>query len=132
MDYTNITLKQYMDAKVKMLKAVGSKDGTCADGADCDRCPLNRASDAFEVDCSDFEALYPELAAKQVLNFVDWTKVAVDTKVYVKNTETECWSKGYFAKYSRGKVYTWIEGYTSWVVNDDRMCEPFVFAKLAD
>ena len=45
---------------------------------------------------------------------VDWSKVAVDTPILVRDSEKESWRKRYFAKYDNGKVYTWLVGATSW------------------
>ena len=45
---------------------------------------------------------------------VDWTKIPVDTKVLVKDTEDGCvYTKRYFAEYKDGYIYTWADGKTS-------------------
>lgn len=45
---------------------------------------------------------------------VDWSKVPVNTKIYVRDKEEDRWVKRYFAKYENGRVFAWIDGYTSW------------------
>ena len=45
---------------------------------------------------------------------VDWSKVAVDTPILVRDSEKESWRKRYFAKYENGMVYAWGGGTTSW------------------
>ena len=45
---------------------------------------------------------------------VDWSKVAVDTPILVRNSEEEAWRKRYFAKYYNLIVYAWGGGTTSW------------------
>lgn len=45
---------------------------------------------------------------------VDWSKVAVDTPILVRDSEKESWRKRYFAKYDNGIVYAWGGGTTSW------------------
>lgn len=45
---------------------------------------------------------------------VDWSKVAVDTPILVRDSEEEAWRKRHFAKYENGKVYAWGNGTTSW------------------
>lgn len=62
---------------------------------------------------------------------VDWNKVPVDTKVYVRDIEEDRWIKRYFAKYENGRVSAWIDGYTS------RVCQEYEtrsweYAKLAE
>ena len=45
---------------------------------------------------------------------VDWSKVAVDTPILVKDRNDHEWLKRYFAKYENGSVYAWNTGKTSW------------------
>lgn len=54
------------------------------------------------------------------LGIVDWSKVEVDTPIFVRNSITETWKCRYFAEYKYGKVYTWRDGKTSWsnVISD--------------
>ena len=49
---------------------------------------------------------------------VDWSKVAVDTPILVRDFEYSNWLKKHFAKFESGKVYTWRGGGTSWNSND--------------
>ena len=48
------------------------------------------------------------------LGIIDWSKVSVDTPVFVRDSENDVWKCRYFAKYEYGKVYTWVDGRTSW------------------
>ena len=45
---------------------------------------------------------------------VDWSKVAVDTPILVRDREKEAWRKRHFAKYENGIVFAWVHGLTSW------------------
>lgn len=60
---------------------------------------------------------------------VDWSKVAVDTPILVREYEDGGWFKRYFAKYENGKVYAWDNGYTSWI--GEEMLD-WEYAKLAE
>ncbi len=62
---------------------------------------------------------------------VDWSKVAVDTPIYVRRSENEQWKKRHFAKYEYGKVHTWCDGATSWSSYAD-ITAIWKFAKLAE
>ena len=70
--------------------------------------------------------ILPKLKANEVFNIaeelgiVDWSKVEVDTPIFVRNSITETWKCRYFAEYKDGKVYTWRDGKTSWsnVISD--------------
>ena len=62
----------------------------------------------------------PSLEACDVINIaeelgiVDWSEVEIDTPVFVRNSENDVWKCRYFAKYEYEKVYTWVDGRTSW------------------
>ena len=45
---------------------------------------------------------------------VDWSNVAVDTPILVRDFEEDVWRNRYFAKYENGIVYAWGNGTTSW------------------
>lgn len=45
---------------------------------------------------------------------IDWSKVAVDTPILVRDSASLGWTKRYFAKYENGSVYAWADGATSW------------------
>lgn len=60
----------------------------------------------------------------------DWSKVAVDTPILVKDSDTGGWDKRYFARYENGIIYAWAGGCTSWTAyGNTTMWE---YAKLAE
>ena len=63
---------------------------------------------------------------------IDWSKVAVDTPILVRDSEKESWRKRYFAKYENGKVYTWLGGATSWSAERSSNVTVWKMAKLAE
>ena len=70
--------------------------------------------------------ILPDLGQGEVINIaeelgiVDWSKVEVDTPVFVRDSINEVWKCRYFAEYKDEKVYTWRDGKTSWsnVISD--------------
>lgn len=60
---------------------------------------------------------------------VDWSKVAVDTPILVRDSEDRSWIKRYFAKYENETIYAWDGGCTSW--STDGLTK-WKFAKLAE
>ena len=60
---------------------------------------------------------------------IDWSKVAVDTPILVRDSKNETWYKRYFAKFENGKVYAWNDGKTSWSSAGDNIS--WNYAKLA-
>lgn len=63
---------------------------------------------------------------------VDWSKVAIDTPILVKDNEEERWKKRHFAKYEDGKVYAYCNGTTSWSVRRSDNISGWDMAKLAE
>lgn len=62
---------------------------------------------------------------------VDWSKVAVDTPILVKDYEEGEWVRRHFAKYENNTVYTWSAGSTSWSVDSGNITA-WEMAKLAE
>lgn len=63
---------------------------------------------------------------------VDWSKVAVDTPILVRNSEKNAWKKRYFAKYENGMLYAWADGATSWSVPCSGDMTRWKMAKLTE
>ena len=62
---------------------------------------------------------------------IDWSKVAVDTPILVRNSEEEVWEKRHLAKYENGIVYAWVAGETSWSAIGSNMTD-WKMAKLTE
>lgn len=62
---------------------------------------------------------------------VDWSKVAVDTPILVRDSEEGTWRKRYFAKYENDTVYAWRNGATSWSADCSNTTD-WKMAKLAE
>lgn len=63
---------------------------------------------------------------------VDWSKIPVDTKVLVRNSQDQEWECRYFAKYENGKIYTFVYGATSWSTGELSCVIPWEEAKLIE
>lgn len=78
----------------------------------------------------DVDKVVEQLSDRSTLSRpVDWSKVAVDTPILVRDNIFSKWAKRYFAKYENGRVYVWNNGSTSW---SDNRCTPWKLAKLPD
>lgn len=65
------------------------------------------------------------------LGIVDWSKVEVDTPIFVRNSTEEVWKCRYFAMYEDGEVYAWQLGRTSWSNLIKNLPIAWKYAKLA-
>ena len=68
------------------------------------------------------------LATSDFEPVVDWSKVAVDTKVLISE-DGVIWNKRYFAKYEDEKVFAFDGSYTSWIT---KRSTSWKYAKLAE
>ena len=96
-----------------------------------------------EIRCKECDLSKSDLCKGSTYNFrewlnseyveppVDWSKVAVDTPILVRDSEEEAWRKRYFAKYENETVYAWIAGKTSWSSNRGNITN-WEMAKLAE
>lgn len=68
----------------------------------------------------------------EYLGVVDWSKVAVDTPILVRDDYDDKWEKAYFAKYEDEMIYAWNNGRTSFSARDKD--DTFIWdrAKLAE
>ena len=81
-----------------------------------------RLSDCFAINCKDCawsscnqcrKKFREWLEQEYVEPVVDWSKVPVDTKILVRDSEDEEWKKRHFAKFEDGKIFAWTSGVTS-------------------
>ena len=107
---------------------VGGKVIDCSD-ARCSECEFGKKKKEYAgLDCSGKMLLWLCEEYQEPEPTVDWSKVAVDTKVLVSD-DSEEWHKRYFASYEDGRVYVWGYGATSW---SNSLTSPYNYAKLAE
>lgn len=94
----------------------------------CSQCRFDSCSagncDSAAMEWADAEYIEP------IEPEVDWSKVAVDTPILVRDSIESDWLKRYFAKYENGKVYVFIDGSTSWSCEGQYLS--WKYAKLAE
>ena len=62
---------------------------------------------------------------------IDWSKVAVDTPIYVRGSKYDMWAKRHFAEYKNERVYAFADGKTSFT-NEGRELVDWDYAELAE
>lgn len=60
---------------------------------------------------------------------INWSKVPVDAKIWVKNSHDPIWLPRYFAEYKHGKVYAWLQGKTSFTTSEEQSWDCAELAK---
>jgi hypothetical protein len=85
-------------------------------------CHFNESGMSYNYVASiEFEEYIPK---------VNWSKIKVDTKVYVRNSIDDNWLPRYFAKYKNGIFYAWEDGATSWSTGNYKVS--WKYYKLAE
>ena len=86
----------------------------------------------INVNCTCFEISDQMINFEEYLGIVDWSKVAVDTPVLVRDFEGAKWEKRYFAFFENGRVNAWCGGTTSWSNENVSRTMSWKYAKLAE
>ena len=122
--YGNKIIELAIDEGVLALK--NGEPAPCAK-IKCEDCDYGKSDS-----CGGSEYKFREwLNSEYVEPPVDWSKVAVDTPILVRDSEGQAWRNRYFAKFENGTVYTWLGGATSWSVDSCDVTD-WKFAKLAE
>lgn len=95
----------------------------------CHECIFSDTDDVSEYSCSKVQInwLYEEYKEPPK---VDWSKIPVDTPIYVRDYERNEWVPRHFAKYEDGEVYAW-RGMTTFTGGHIPI-EAWTYAKLAN
>lgn len=122
--YKNFFLKTLEEKGTMCIGLVKGKPRPC-DEISCSLCDIYSEKDG----CRNNIKKWLQEEYKEPV--IDWTKVAVDTKILVRNDENGIWYNRYFAKYDEktNKVFTWFGGATSWT---EANVTEWRFAKLAE
>lgn len=124
--------EKYKDEIIKIQKALTN---------DCLDFVIPNVLEPMALDCNDIScSTCNRLFSVWLLNEykepekpeVDWSKVPVDTKIYVKDNIYDNWIKRYFARYKKGKIYAWDSGHTSWIDDGENCATSWKYAKLAE
>lgn len=94
----------------------------------CDNCAFGDAN--FIKTC--YENVKEWSEQEYVEPPVDWSKVPVDTKVYVRDFENGFWIPRHFARFEDGKIVTWNDGATSFSIDDFNNVSKWNQGRLAE
>lgn len=127
--------KQFTDELFKRMYDIGYRKAEIESGVlfffNGKRELLNYFLPRVMVASTCFEGKDQLIDIAEYLGIADWSKVAVDTPILVKDFDSNDWKKRYFAYYKDETVYAWESGATSWSVENNRRVVPWKYAKLA-
>lgn len=109
--------KQFTDELFRRMYDLGCRKAEIENGTvffykNCER--ISQWLNRVDIRSTCFTEENQRIDIAEYLGIVDWSKVEVDTPIFVRNRIEDMWKCRYFAKYEDGKVYTWCGGRTSW------------------
>lgn len=108
--------KQFTDELFCRMYDLGYRKAEIENGTiffykDCER--ISQWLNRVDIRSTCFTEENQRIDIAEYLGIVDWSKVAVDTPILVKDDYDDKWEKAYFAEYENGMVYAWSNGRTS-------------------
>lgn len=119
--------EQIIDMAVNDIKITVDKEGRLRD------CIAINCNDCAWSSCNACRKKFRAwLEQEYVEPVVDWSKVPVDTKILVRDSEGEAWRKRHFAKFENGKIYTFNDGRSSFTALEPEFISWWDQGKLAE
>lgn len=129
-EYYKSELEKFAKLNIRFALDKKTRNIICCAGVQCPQCEFYGDKKIGHI-CDDTKLKWADAEYVGVTEpEVDWSKVIVDTKFWVRNTEHDKWEPKYFEKYEDGVVYAWAGGATSFSAeHKDRI--PWNYVKLA-
>ena len=127
--------KQFTDELFHRMYDLGCRKAEIENGTvffykNCER--ISQWLNRVDIRSTCFTEENQQIDIAEYLGIVDWSKVAVDTPILVKDNYDEEWVKSYFASYKNGEVRAWMGGRTSFSVKNKTDTFGWKYAKLAE
>lgn len=127
--------KQFTDELFLRMYDLGYRKAEIENGTvffykNCGR--ISQWSDRVDMRSTCFTEENQRIDIAEYLGIVDWSKVAVDTPILVKQYEQDKWEKRHFAYFKDERVYAWLCGATSWSADYEGDTTNWNLAKLAE
>lgn len=127
--------KQFTDELFKRMYDLGCRKAEIENGIvffykNCER--ISQWLNRVDIRSTCFTEKNQQIDIAEYLGIVDWSKVEVDTPIFVRMSNEEVWKCRYFAMYEDGEVYAWQLGRTSWSNVKKNSPIAWKYAKLAD
>ncbi|MBS5237120.1 MAG: hypothetical protein KHY75_10510 [Enterococcus faecium] len=127
--------KQFTDELFRRMYDLGCRKAEIENGTvffykNCER--ISQWLNRVDIRSTCFTEENQQIDIAEYLGIADWSKVAVDTPILVKDNCDEEWVKSYFASYKNGEVRAWMGGRTSFSVKNKTDTFGWKYAKLAE
>lgn len=127
--------KQFTDELFRRMYDLGCRKAEIENGTvffykNCER--ISQWLNRVDIRSTCFTEENQRIDIAEYLGIVDWSKVAVDTPILVKQNEQDEWEKRHFAYFKDERVYAWLCGSTSWSADYEGDTTDWNLAKLAE
>lgn len=127
--------KQFTDELFRRMYVLGCRKAEIENGTvffyknrEC----ISQWSNRVDIRSTCFTEENQQIDIGEYIGIVDWSKVAVDTPILVKDDCEDEWVKSYFASYKNGEVRAWMGGRTSFSVKNKNDTFGWKYAKPAE
>lgn len=127
--------KQFTDELFKRMYYLGYRKAEIESGTVFfykDRECISQWSNRVDIRSTCFTEENQQIDIGEYIGIIDWSKVAVDTPILVREFESAEWVKRHFAFFKNEKVYVWEGGLTSWTCDGLEDAMSWEHAKLAE
>ena len=127
--------KQFTDELFRRMYDLGCRKAEIENGTvffykNCER--ISQWLNRVDIRSTCFTEENQRIDIAEYLGIVDWSKVAVDTPILVKQNEQDEWEKRHFAYFKDERVYAWLCCATSWSADYEGDTTDWNLAKLAE
>lgn len=127
--------KQFTDELFRRMYDLGCRKAEIENGTvffykNCER--ISQWLNRVDIRSTCFTEENQRIDIAEYLGIVDWSKIAVDTPILVKQNEQDEWEKRHFAYFKDERVYAWLCGATSWSADYEGDTTDWNLAKLAE
>lgn len=127
--------KQFTDELFRRMYDLGCRKAEIENGTvffykNCER--ISQWLNRVDIRSTCFTEENQRIDIAEYLGIVDWSKVAVDTPILVKQNKQDEWEKRHFAYFKDERVYAWLCGVTSWSADYEGDTTDWNLAKLAE
>lgn len=127
--------KQFTDELFRRMYDLGCRKAEIENGTvffykNCER--ISQWLNRVDIRSTCFTEENQRIDIAEYLGIVDWSKVAVDTPILVKQNEQDEWEKRHFAYFKDERVYAWLCGATSWSADYEGDTTDWNLTKLAE
>lgn len=128
-----MTNYEYYKEEIKKITGLGMRFAIDKNTKEVELCADFECSNCLFTDsCTCSREKFKWAYEEHIKSGIDWSKVPIDTKIWVKDAGDYEWFPRHFAKYDGNLVYTWKNGTTSFSGGNSDNLTGWQYARLKE